>query len=195
VLPNVWDAVSGRAFAAAELPALATSSVAVAASLGYSDGEQTPPEEMFAAVARIARAVEVPVTADIEAGYGLASSELADRLLAAGAVGCNLADSDPRDMALEDSDKHERRIAELRAATGSDLVVNARVDVFLPGPDRPTDPDDAIAEAITRGTRLPRRGRRLRVSDRRPSRRCLRSGRRYGWSGQCPLHARRPDPG
>ena len=73
ILPNVWDPVSARAFANAGFSALATSSGAVAASLGYRDG-QTPAAEMFAAVTRIARSVSVPVTADVENGYGLPPS-------------------------------------------------------------------------------------------------------------------------
>jgi 2-methylisocitrate lyase-like PEP mutase family enzyme len=151
VLPNVWDAVSARAFAKVGFTALATASAAVSETLGYPDGEQTPAEEMFAAVARIVRAVEVPVTADIEAGYGLASAELADRLLATGAAGCNLEDSDPRSTALAEVDEQAARIAKVRAQVGSELVINARVDVYLPGEDRPAGRDAAIAEAIRRG--------------------------------------------
>ncbi len=94
ILPNVWDPASARAFAAAGFGALATSSGAVAATLGYRDG-QTPGEEMLAAVARIARSVSVPVTADIENGYGLTPAELVARLAEAGVAGCNLEDSDP----------------------------------------------------------------------------------------------------
>jgi 2-methylisocitrate lyase-like PEP mutase family enzyme len=95
VLPNVWDAASARVFADAGFPALATSSSAVATTLGYADEEGTPAEEMFAAIARIVRAVDAPVSADVEAGYGLAAHELVERLLSAGAVGCNLEDSRP----------------------------------------------------------------------------------------------------
>ena len=73
VLPNAWDAASARIVAEAGFPAVATTSSGVAASLGWADGEQTPPAEMFAAIARIARVVTVPVTADIEGGYGLGS--------------------------------------------------------------------------------------------------------------------------
>src|SRR5262249_4203528 len=80
VLPNVWDAVSARVFADAGFGVLATSSGAVAEALGYADGQRTPPAEMFAAITRITRSVDVPVTADIEAGYGLAPGELAERL-------------------------------------------------------------------------------------------------------------------
>src|SRR3981081_2808225 len=90
VLPNAWDAASAKAVAEAGFAAVATTSVGVSLSLGWPDGEQTPPDEMFAAIARITRVVDVPVTADIEAGYGLSPEEIARRLLAAGAVGCNL---------------------------------------------------------------------------------------------------------
>ena len=84
VLPNVWDAASARIVAEAGFPAVATTSSGVAACLGWADGEQTPPVEMFAAIARIARVVAVPVTADIEGGYGLTAEEFVSRLLATG---------------------------------------------------------------------------------------------------------------
>ena len=145
VLPNVWDAVSARAFAAAGFGALATASTAVAATLGYEDGERTPPQEMFAAVARIARAVDVPVTADVEAGYGLAPKELVERLLAAGVVGCNLEDSDPATEVLKDPVRHAEWLSEVRAAAGHALVINARVDVFMLG--------GTVADAVERGRR------------------------------------------
>src|SRR5882757_2823923 len=76
VLPGPWDAASARVFADAGFPALATPSAGVSASLGYPDGQGTPPAEMFAAIGRIARAVDVPVSADVEAGYGLPAREL-----------------------------------------------------------------------------------------------------------------------
>src|SRR5206468_6271892 len=93
VLPNAWDVASARVFA--ELPgvqAIATTSGGVARALGYEDGELTPRDEMLAAVARIARAVEVPVTADLEAGYGDPPGTAA-RALEAGVAGMNLEDS------------------------------------------------------------------------------------------------------
>ena len=93
VLPNAWDVASAKAFAA--LPgcrALATSSAAVARSLGWEDGEQAPVSEMLQVVERIAAAVEVPVTADLEAGYGDPPGTAA-AALAAGAAGMNLEDS------------------------------------------------------------------------------------------------------
>jgi 2-methylisocitrate lyase-like PEP mutase family enzyme len=154
VLPNVWDCASAIAFARSGFPALATSSSAVAATLGYADGEQTPAGEMFAAVARIARCVQVPVTADIEAGYGLGPAELAAALAQAGAAGCNLEDSSPTSRALNDPEQQAAYLAELRAAAGDSLVINARVDVFVrPRPAPDTSDEDVVAAAIDRGHR------------------------------------------
>ncbi len=130
VLPNVWDPVSARAFADAGFAALATSSSAVAATLGYQDGE-TPRDEMFAAVARIARSVEVPVTADIENGYGLTPDQLVQALADSGVAGCNLEDSDPVTGALTEPARQAEYIAAVRATAGSGLVINARIDVYL----------------------------------------------------------------
>ncbi len=154
VLPGPWDAESARIFAAAGFPALATPSAGVSAALGYADGS-TPPDEMFAAVARIVRAVEVPVTADLEAGYGLPAKELVERIAAAGAVGCNIEDSDHHSGALTDAGRQADRLAELRAAAGDALVINARIDVFLPGRCGSGDTDLAIQveEAVRRGLR------------------------------------------
>ncbi|MER5876919.1 isocitrate lyase/phosphoenolpyruvate mutase family protein [Streptomyces sp. NPDC001910] len=141
VLPGPWDAASARVFADAGFPALATPSAGVAASLGYADG-QTPAAEMFAAVARIARAVDVPVSADVEGGYGLAPKELVERLLEAGAVGCNLEDSEGG--ALKDAERHAAWLAEVRSAAADQLFVNARVDVFEYGDG---DPERVIERA------------------------------------------------
>lgn len=141
VLPGPWDAVSARVCVDAGFPALATPSAGVAASLGYEDGS-TPAEEMFAAVARIVRAVDVPVSADIEGGYGLAPKELVERLLETGAVGCNLEDSGSG--VLKDPREHADWLAEVRAAAGDQLFVNARVDTFIRGE---ADPDRAIERA------------------------------------------------
>jgi 2-methylisocitrate lyase-like PEP mutase family enzyme len=142
VLPNAWDAASARSFAEAGFAALATSSSAVAATLGYSDGH-TPGEEMLAAVARIARSVDVPVTADIETGYGLPAAELAARLVDSGLAGCNLEDSDPVSRALRDPAEQADYLTAVRAAAGSELVINARVDVFVRPRPGGTDPVEA----------------------------------------------------
>src|SRR3954469_17322235 len=94
LLPNAWDVATAGAVVAAGFPVVATSSGAVAASLGYEDHEGAPAGEMLAAAARIARSVEVPVTVDAEAGYGLDPAELVAALRSAGAAGCNLEDTD-----------------------------------------------------------------------------------------------------
>jgi 2-methylisocitrate lyase-like PEP mutase family enzyme len=144
VLPGPWDAASARVFAEAGFPALATPSAGVAASLGYEDGA-TPADEMFAAVARIVRAVDVPVSADVEGGYGIAPKELVERLLETGAVGCNLEDSE--DGALKDPHRHADWLAEVRHAAADRLFVNARIDTF----DRvDADPQQAAEQAIER---------------------------------------------
>jgi 2-methylisocitrate lyase-like PEP mutase family enzyme len=141
VLPGPWDVVSARVCAEAGFPALATPSAGIAAGLGYEDGA-TPAEEMFAAVARIARAVDVPVSADVEGGYGLPPKELVERLLEAGAVGCNLEDS--HEGVLKDPHRHADWLAEVRAAAADQLFVNARVDTFIRGQ---ADPERAIERA------------------------------------------------
>jgi 2-methylisocitrate lyase-like PEP mutase family enzyme len=141
VLPGPWDAAAARVFVDAGFPALATPSAGVAASLGYEDGA-TPAEEMFAAVARIVRAVDVPVSADVEDGYGLAPKELVERLLETGAVGCNLEDS--TGGVLKDPVRHADWLAGVRAAAGDRLFVNARIDTFVRGV---ADPERAIERA------------------------------------------------
>ncbi|OLZ70969.1 carboxyvinyl-carboxyphosphonate phosphorylmutase [Streptomyces sp. IMTB 2501] len=143
VLPGPWDAASARVLVEAGFPALATPSAGVAASLGHEDGS-TPADEMFAAIARITRAVDVPVSADIESGYGLAPKELVERLLEAGAVGCNLEDS--AGGVLRDTREQAEFLAEFREAAAGRLFLNARVDVFLHG-DK--DPERAIERAAS----------------------------------------------
>ncbi|GGZ57368.1 carboxyvinyl-carboxyphosphonate phosphorylmutase [Streptomyces bluensis] len=141
VLPGPWDAASARVLAEAGFPALATPSAGVAASLGYAD-EDVPADEMFAAVARIVRAVEVPVSADVRDGFGLPPKELVERLLETGAVGCNLEDSSGG--VLKDPRQHADWLAQVRAAAGGALFVNARVDTFARGVP---DPGRAIERA------------------------------------------------
>jgi 2-methylisocitrate lyase-like PEP mutase family enzyme len=134
VLPNAWDAGSARTVEAAGFPAVATSSAAIAETLGYSDGETMPVDEMLDAVARIVRAVAVPVTVDLERGYGLPPDQLVERIAATGAVGCNLEDSDPRTGELVAVDAQVGFLAAVRSAArsaGVDLVVNARIDAYL----------------------------------------------------------------
>ncbi len=154
VIPNAWDAASARLFEAAGFPAIATTSAGVAASLGYPDGGGVPAREMIEAVARIARAVKVPVSADIEHAYAAAPSAVADnvlRVIAAGAVGINLEDylpgaSDLEPLALQIDKIHA--VVKAAATAGVRVVVNARTDVFLRG----FGPADArLGVAIERG--------------------------------------------
>jgi 2-methylisocitrate lyase-like PEP mutase family enzyme len=93
VLPNAWDAASARAVVAGGSSVVATTSSGVAASLGYEDHERAPGDEMLTAAARIATAVNVPVTVDAEAGSGMKSRDLVTGLKAMGAAGCNLEDT------------------------------------------------------------------------------------------------------
>lgn len=128
VLPNAWDVASARALAA--LPgcrALATTSGGVARSLGFEDGEQTPPDEMLRSVARIAAAVDLPVSADLEAGYGDPVGT-AERAWQAGLAGMNLEDS--RGGSLLPLDEQAEIVRAVRVAVPG-LVLNARVDVYV----------------------------------------------------------------
>jgi len=152
ILPNAWDAASAQIVGEAGFTAVATASAAITAMLGYPDGEGAPWEEMFAANARIARAVSVPVTMDAEAGYGMAATDLVQHLLDIGVVGCNLEDSDHVVGGLKDAEKQASWLAEVRSAAdaaGVPLVINARVDVFFP--TSPVPDEERVTEAIRRG--------------------------------------------
>lgn len=139
VLPNAWDAATARVFEAEGFPAVGTTSAGVAAALGYPDGGVVPSREMIEAVARIARAVRVPVTADIEHAYAATPSAVADvvlRVIAAGAVGINLEDCVPGATELEPLALQTDKIAAIvrsAATAGVRVVVNARTDGFLRG--------------------------------------------------------------
>jgi 2-methylisocitrate lyase-like PEP mutase family enzyme len=134
LLPNAWDVATARAVVAAGFPVVATTSGGVAATLGYEDHEGAPGDEMLAAAARIARGVDVPVTVDAEAGYGMEPAELVAALRSMGAAGCNLEDSDYAAGNLRDPGQHADWLAAVRQAASDDeygLVINARIDVFL----------------------------------------------------------------
>jgi 2-methylisocitrate lyase-like PEP mutase family enzyme len=151
VLVNVWDAASARVVASAPgCVAIATASWSIAAARGYEDGEQIPRDEMIAAVGLIARAVELPVTADLERGFGDAGETLA-LAIEAGAVGCNLEDS-LADGTLRPASEHAAAVAAVRAngeELGVQLVINARTDTFLvEGFDTP---EARMIAAIERG--------------------------------------------
>jgi 2-methylisocitrate lyase-like PEP mutase family enzyme len=134
VLPNAWDVASARAVVAAGFPVVATTSMGVAASLGYEDHEQAPGDEMLAAVERIAAGVDVPVTVDAEAGYGMEPADLVARLKELGAAGCNLEDTNHATGELRDPAEQAEWLRVVRSAAldqGYGLVINARIDVFL----------------------------------------------------------------
>ncbi|SEP20508.1 isocitrate lyase/PEP mutase family protein [Amycolatopsis saalfeldensis] len=144
---NVWDAITAKVVA--ETPgtqALATPSHGIAASRGYPDGEKIPRDEMIAEVALIVRtAGDLPVTADLEAGYGDPGGTVA-RAIDAGAVGCNLED---QMKPLAESVKAVEAAVAAAQSAGVDFVLNARTDAFVKGAGR--DPEEVLAEAITRG--------------------------------------------
>jgi 2-methylisocitrate lyase-like PEP mutase family enzyme len=147
VLPNAWDAASARLFEEEGFPAIATTSAGVANALGFPDGERVPFLEMVAAVKRIARAVRVPLTADIESGFGQTAQEVGENVravLEAGAVGVNLEDgTGVQASPLAPIVLHSERVRAAReagTAAGIDLVINARTDVYL----------DAVGEPATR---------------------------------------------
>ena len=151
VLPNAWDVASARLVVKAGFPVVATSSGAVAATLGYEDDDSMPVDEAFDVIARIARSVSVPVTADVEAGYRLSPKDLVKRLLEAGAVGCNLEDTDHHgDTDLLDAGENAERLRAVREAAteaGAEIVLNARVDVLRREGDRRELFEEAVRRA------------------------------------------------
>jgi len=138
LLPNAWDAASARIFEEAGFRAIATTSAGIAFSLGYPDCQKISRQEMLMQVARIARAVKVPVSADLEAGYGGRpedAARTAQKAIEAGAVGMNLEDAahDGEHPLVELSLQLEkiRAVREAAAKFGVPLVLNARTDVYL----------------------------------------------------------------
>jgi len=137
-LPNAWDVASARILEEAGHPAIATTSAGIAYSLGYVDGQQISRDEMLTVVARIARAVRVPVTADLEAGYGTTPEAIADTVKAAieaGAIGMNLEDlsGDEKNSLVDLPGQVEtiRAVREAATVAGVPFVLNARTDVYL----------------------------------------------------------------
>ena len=157
LLPNAWDVATARAVVAAGFPVVATTSGGVAATLGFEDHEGAPADEMLAAAARIVRGVEVPVTVDAEAGYGMQPAELVAALRSVGAAGCNLEDTDHAAGSLRDPDRHAEWLRAVRQAASADgyrLVINARVDVFLApffaGAGGPGTQENLVPDALQR---------------------------------------------
>lgn len=138
ILPNAWDIASARIVEEAGYPAIATTSAGVAFALGYPDGERISRDEMIDVVGRIARRVRVPVTADLEAGYGPEPSDTEEtirRAIEAGVVGANIEDGTHRreqplcSMNLAVARIHAARRA--ADAAGIPFVINARTDSYL----------------------------------------------------------------
>lgn len=154
VLPNVWDVAGARVVAEAGFPVIATSSAGVAWSLGYPDGEEISRDDMLFMVRRIAAATDLPVTADLEAGYGQAADAVADTVraaLEAGAVGANIEDSSSEEPGhpLLDFDLSVDRIRAGKAAAdeaGVPFVINARTDGFYGGGN-----ENSFDETVRRG--------------------------------------------
>jgi 2-methylisocitrate lyase-like PEP mutase family enzyme len=151
LLVNVWDAAGARAVVAGGSPVVATSSVAMAAARAGSDGNSER-ESAFAQLRQITSAVTVPVTADLEGGYDLGPEELVEALLGAGAVGCNIEDTDhATGDRLLDADMRAAYLAGIRSAAdgrGVPIVVNARIDAIIRHPQR--DPEAAMDEVLRR---------------------------------------------
>lgn len=143
---NVWDVVSAQAVAALpETKALATAGHSIAATFGYEDGENIPVELMLDMVGRIVAAVDVPVSADLDAGFG-DPGETTRRAIGVGVVGANVED---RVKPLAEAVAAVEAVIAAGEAEGIPFALNARTDVFLKGADRPLD--DKIADAVERG--------------------------------------------
>jgi 2-methylisocitrate lyase-like PEP mutase family enzyme len=151
VMPHAWDEESAQRFQATGFAALSTTSGGVAEALGFADHQCAPVDAMIEAAGRIVRSVSIPVTVDLEGGYGLSADEIAKRLVEIGAVGLNLEDTSyqpgPR---LVPAEQHAEWLASVKSAgrsRGVDLFLNARVDVFLRGEG---DFADQVAEGVRR---------------------------------------------
>jgi len=155
VLFNIWDVGSAKAVAASDAKAIATSSWSVANANGFSDGEQIPLALAIENLRRIVGATHLPVTIDLEGGYGDTPEVVGENIalaIEAGAVGCNLEDSFPENGKLRDTADQCKRIRRARhtaETTGIRFFINARTDVFF---ERPRAQHDyaMVAEAIER---------------------------------------------
>ena len=156
VLINAWDSASACIVEEAGFPAIASSSAAVANALGYPDGEKIPWLEMRVAITRIANAVRVPVTADIEAGFADAPEELErkmESLIEAGAVGANLEDLLPHHkggslFSLSDQLARVQAARKVGGKCGIHLVINARTDAYW---QAGVTPEEALRNTLERG--------------------------------------------
>jgi len=156
VLFNIWDVGSAKAVAAGGARALATGSWSVAAANGFPDGERIPLDLCIANLRRIVDAVDLPVSLDLESGYGVdpaAVGEAFARAVQAGAIGCNIEDSFPDNGSLRETADQVARLKAARAAAdglGVPAFLNARTDVFFQaGSDR--HDEGMVAAALERG--------------------------------------------
>ncbi|MEB3062386.1 isocitrate lyase/PEP mutase family protein [[Mycobacterium] zoologicum] len=159
ILPTVWDAWSAKLAVGAGFSALTVGSNPVAQSIGSTDGEGMTFAEVLGRVRQITDAVDVPVSVDIESGYGESATRLIEGLLEAGAVGCNIEDSvHSQDKRLRSSAEHAEYVAALREAAdaaGTHLVINARTDLFV---RKDGDDADRVERAIARLTECAQAG-------------------------------------
>jgi 2-methylisocitrate lyase-like PEP mutase family enzyme len=156
VLPNIWDVAGARVLEQAGVAAIATTSAGIAFALGYPDGEKISRQEMFAVVARIAAKVNLPVSADAEAGYGDRpddAAQTARAVIEAGAVGLNLEDGtdDPKQPLADLSLQLEKiaAVREIARTMGVPLVLNARTDVYLLQVGKPEDRFDETVRRLS----------------------------------------------
>lgn len=151
VLFNIWDAGTARAVTAAGAAALATGSWSVAAAHGWDDGEQVPLEFVLQNIRRITAAVDLPLTVDLESGYGATPAAVGETIaaaLAAGAIGCNLEDTAPVTRSLRTAEEQASRLTRARQVadkTSMAFFINARTDLFLLAPKE--QHDVALADA------------------------------------------------
>lgn len=154
LMANAWDAITARLFEAEGFAAVATTSGGVSWAVGYADGEAAPWDEVVGQTARIARAVKVPVTADIEGGFGATPKAVArsiQDIIGAGAVGVNLEDGLPGPASIRPIDDAVARIRaahEAANAAGVPIVINARTDLYL---KQIGDEASRFDEAVARG--------------------------------------------
>ena len=161
VLPTVWDAWSARLAESAGFQGLTVGSHPVGDALGPGDGEAMNFNDYMRATTRIVTAVDLPVSVDVESGYGMAATELVQRVLETGAVGINIEDTVRRENGrMRDREEHAQYIADARAAAdqaGVDLVINGRTDALVHGTTLFEDP---LAEAVERIRLLEQAGAR-----------------------------------
>jgi 2-methylisocitrate lyase-like PEP mutase family enzyme len=153
IFANAWDVISARVVEEAGFPAIATTSAGIANVLGYPDSQHIQCEEMLEVVSRIARAVRVPITADMESGYSNTSLQMystAEKLIESGAVGLNLEDSEEDESKLSDLGLYLEKIKAVRQASEDyavPLVLNARTDAYW---WKGADPETRMKETVRR---------------------------------------------